>query len=600
MRGFAGVIAVFALAVLAAPASGSFPGRNGRIVFASDRRADLQPQIFAVPAAGGAARNVSRRPAYRNAAPDAQAGLLVYESGPAAGFGSNGMWLVTRAGAQRRLGTGVAPALSPDGTRVLAVDSRLDAMFVLDVRSGARIRLADVGSPGSWSPDGRRVAYADANGVELVRADASERRTIPLVFPPANRPSWSPDGRRLVVEEGGFSDDNEHVVKVVDVATGGATAIGSGSQPAWSPDGAHIAYVRGNGIVVARPDGTDVRPLTAPPDGDGDLSPAWSPDGRAIAYVRLHPRLDASASALGIAELSGGRRFVTPATGHLVDPFGGIGSFGGITWSTDGQTIYYASSSLRDVFHLFTVRSDFRGLRQLTRGGHDDREPVWAPDARRVAFVRDGDELVVLDRGRERVVAEQVEMSSPTWSPEGHRLAYAAGAAVWVVDVRRAGRRGLVGGSQPAWSPAGRWIAYVNNGLRLVHPDGTGDHWLKADDDFLYREPTWSPRGDVLYYVVMDRCGGSVLLCGGGGVIAAIRPFAQPPADVGLPSLAGDKPAVSPDGRFLVFGGAGLHRTPISGVGTSFGMLSYATDVEPDWQRVKAPPARRRARATWR
>src|SRR5947209_2746609 len=120
MRGSAGVVAllaVSALTSLAPTASGSFPGANGRIVFASNRRADLEPQIFAVPAAGGRARNISRRPGSVNEAPDARAGSLVYASGPVAGYGQAAIWLVTRSGARRRLVDGILPALPPDGTR---------------------------------------------------------------------------------------------------------------------------------------------------------------------------------------------------------------------------------------------------------------------------------------------------------------------------------------------------------------------------------------------------------------------------------------------------------------------------------------------------
>jgi Tol biopolymer transport system component len=269
-------------------------------------------------------------------------------------------------------------------------------------------------------------------------------------------------------------------------------------------------------------------------------------------------------------------RFVTPTSGHLVD------AYGGLSWSRDGETIYYSSRSLRDVFHLFTVGASLRGVQQLTRGAGNDREPVWAADGSRIAFVRDGDSLVVLDRGRTRVVVRAPGLSSPTWSPGG-RLAYSAGGAV------RIGQRRLVSGEQPAWSPSGGWIAYVHNGLRLVRPDGSGDHWLKADDDdFTYGSPTWSPDGTVLYYAAELPCPPDYVWGCGGGPLRALRPFAQPVTEVRLPAYYG-KPAVSPDGRIFLFG---LSRAPISGSGTSFSASSYATDVEPDWQRLKAKPQR--------
>ena len=578
VRGSVAIVGCLSIAAttLAAPAAGTFPGVNGRIVFASNRRADLQLQVFAVPVAGGPARNISRRPANANGGPDAAARLLVYTSSPVAGDAEPAVWLVRRTGERRRLATGIAPAISPDVTRVAYTDPQGSGLFVATVRDGTTLRIADVSATPAWSPDGRWIAYGFANGIEVVSSDGRLRRTLPGASVQLGHHAWSSDGTRLVAE------GNEQILTVVDVSTGRAIPLATGSHPAWSPDGLRIAFESGGAIATARPDGSGFERLTSPEDGDGDFSPTWSPDSRSIAFVRLQPALDASAAAVGVVTLPDhALRFVTPPTGHLVD------AFGGLAWSSDGETIYYASRSLRDVFHLFTTGANLRGIEQLTRGGGDDRQPAWAPDGRRVAFVRNGNALLVTDGRRERVVVRQSALSSPTWSPDGHRLAYAAGAAVWVSDLARPGRRGLVGGASPAWSPRGGWIVYVRNGLRLVRPDGTGDHWLKADDDFVYRDPFWSPGGDVVYYLVRDRCTGAYAWCGSGGTLAALRPFATVPSDVRLPSFSGDKPALSPDGRFLVFGGEGLLRFPVSGSGTSFGESSSATETEPDWARLQ-------------
>jgi Tol biopolymer transport system component len=559
-------------------------------VFSSNRRADLQQQVFAVPAGGGPARNVSRRPAFMNSGPAAAAGSVVYGSGSVTGDGQPSVWLVTRSGVQRRLVAGTAPLLSPDGTRVLYASPQHDALFVLDLRSGAKSQLADVGPPAAWSPDGRWIAYGYANGVELVRADGGERRRLLSTFARVRAGAWSPDGRRLVVETTIFSDEPEAVLTIVDVSTGEATALGKGVQPVWSPEGKRIAFVQGEAIVTVRADGSDPVQATHPPAADADSFPVWSPGGAGIAFVRRHPLLDSTSSELGVVDVaSGTERFLTPAAGHLVDPFGGI------AWSDDGETLLYASRSLRDVFHLFTTAANLRGVRQLTRGAGSDREPVWAPDGRRIAFVRNGNQLVVLDRGRTRVVARAAGLSSPTWSADGRRLAYAAGGVVWIVHGKATTR--VVTGSQPAWSPSGRWIAYVRGGLRLVHPDGTGDRWVRADEEELvFNSPAWSPRSTVVYYISAPRCRVEEFWpCSDfSGAVAGLRPFAHPVSDVRLPSFAGGKPGVSPDGRFFVFGG--LTRVPISGAGLFFGPSSYATDVEPDWQRVKASRARRAVR----
>ncbi len=59
----------------------------------------------------------------------------------------------------------------------------------------------------------------------------------------------------------------------------------------------------------------------------------------------------------------------------------------------------------------------------------------------------------------------------------------------------------LVKGNEPSWSPSGQWIAYVDpseHRIRLVHPDGTGDHVVKDIGSFFTERgfggaPVWSP-----------------------------------------------------------------------------------------------------------
>jgi Tol biopolymer transport system component len=594
MRGSVGVGALtcaVAACAVALPASASFPGVNGRIVFTSNRRADLQLQVFAVAAAGGTPRNVSRRPASTNTNPGAGSnGDAVFASASLVGDQEPSIWLVSRSGTRRRVAFGRTPALSYDGSRLLFTAPDSDGLFVIPTGGGGARRIADTGYPGRWSPDGRWIAVADGNGVLLVRPDGSAQRRLAEGVTDNQTPaSWSPDSRQLVVSDG--------TLRVIDVETGSIAALASGDHPAWAPDGERIAFTQGSAIATIRPNGSDPHMLTRPGD-DGDWSPTWSPDSRQIAFVRTQPYMDATRSALGIVDLrTGDVRFVTPTTGHVVD------AFSGVSWSWDGRTLYYASRSLRDVFHLFSVDANLRGVRQLTRGPGNDRQPVWAGDGRRVAFVRNGDSLVVLDRGRTRVVARATGLSSPTWSPGG-RLAYDADGAIWVVDPSRRGLRRLLAGSQPAWSPTGRWLAYVHGGLRLVHPDGSGDHWLKADqDELVFNSPTWSPRGNVLYYLAVVPCrGDEVFACSDfEGVVKALKPFAAPVSEVPLPAHQGPKPAVSPDGRFLIFGGgAGLSSVPVSGSGTFFGRDSYAIEAEPDWQRLKASRSLRGGRATSR
>ena len=89
----------------------------------------------------------------------------------------------------------------------------------------------------------------------------------------------SPDGRTIVFELLGD-------LYTMPVTGGAATRITSGpafdSQPRWSPDGKRIAFYSTRSgsynIWSIRPDGSDLRQLTATQDKDL-MFPLWSPSG---------------------------------------------------------------------------------------------------------------------------------------------------------------------------------------------------------------------------------------------------------------------------------------------------------------------------------
>src|SRR5688572_13558146 len=160
----------------------------------------------------------------------------------------------------------VAPALSPDGTRLMFMSERdrlsLD-LFLADATTGSVIRkmvsmaadphfdsLQYIHSSGAWDATGRRFAMAALRGGKpvLVIVDVNEeasRTEVPLEeLGEVYNPSWSPDGDRLVFSalKGGLSDLFLYSVSTgkVDQLTADAYAD---LHPAWSPDGHTIALV---------------------------------------------------------------------------------------------------------------------------------------------------------------------------------------------------------------------------------------------------------------------------------------------------------------------------------------------------------------------
>ena len=160
--------------------------------------------------------------------------------------------------------------------------------------------------------------------------------------------------------------------------------------PALSPDGSRVMFAWDRGkafhdLHVKRLDAEETLQLTRP--GEGGSFPAWSPDGRFIAFIRrlrpaAGPRVDA---ILFMSALGGPERTLFSDTGLL------IGS--GLDWSPDGeQLVLCTMSALGQPCRLTLVSVASGERRWLTSpppGSVGDSYPVFSPDGRSIAFVRE-------------------------------------------------------------------------------------------------------------------------------------------------------------------------------------------------------------------
>jgi TolB protein len=217
-------------------------------------------------------------------------------------------------------------------------------------------------------------------------------------------PDYSPDGRRIAFERrfGGAMPDTIFTMGADGSAPVRVTAcaadpcLGS-SAPAWSPDGNRLVFERAFGpivndnaaaldLVTANADGTAEQLLlhlrTREAEGKELHEAQWSPDGRRIAVTVLNitarPRL---ASAIYVLNADGSNlRRITPMRLNAGNP----------DWSPDGRRIVFNSSfEGQAAVELYTVRPDGKGLRRLRRERERSFsfEPVWSPDGGRIAFV---------------------------------------------------------------------------------------------------------------------------------------------------------------------------------------------------------------------
>jgi TolB protein len=198
---------------------------------------------------------------------------------------------------------------------------------------------------------------------------------------------------------------------------------------------------------------------------------------------------------------------------------------------------------------LFTMRADGSALVRLTSACAPgecagDTNPAWAPDGRRIVFVRDltpptlfpgtspGLQLMTanMDGSGEQTMRgfpwvyraggkpQGMEPFDPQWSPDGTRLAVTIvetgeGAAIFTLDpdgtnLRRITPRRLNAGN-PDWSPDAKRIvfnsSYVGRGkveIYTVRPDGSGLRRVRREPNRSYSlQPVWSPDGGRIAFV---------------------------------------------------------------------------------------------------
>lgn len=213
---------------------------------------------------------------------------------------------------------------------------------------------------------------------------------------------------------------------------------------------------------------------------------------------------------------------------HSIEQLVDIPAAGFPAWSSDGLALAYLHDTPGAGWLLTSIEPATGKAHTLSATPVMGSRPVWSPDCRSIAVVRVNAErgsdiwLIAADGsgGERRLVGGPFETRSPSFSPDGSRLAYICGEAgsldVWVVDMDAGEPQRLTQATNPLdeprwsprWSPDGRWIAHVSSRSGERNND---DLWLVSPDSEQQRQLTtglmvntdghWSPDGSALAIV---------------------------------------------------------------------------------------------------
>ena len=362
-----------------------------------------------------------------------------------------------------------------------------------------------------WSPDGRQITLTDRGEIFTVRlsnegtADGGKKRL--LKWPGTEYAySWSPDGGWLAFASDKLDGDT-YDVWVMPSKGGKAVRITNTptrteGQPRWSPDGRRLVF-------QSRPAGYD---LWVTPSAGGEAvkiaegveAADWSPDGAEIAMIAY---TDVGKDIFGMP-VSGGR-WIPVTTGGVILSYGS-----GLSWSPDGTLFAVIShrgtldKRWRKGLDLWTVATTGKRKRKVLTnypggGWHTVYRPCWSPDSKEIAFTRLRSISIISVPDRE-IRSRFYKMDSGTyglddggaagereavWSPDGKSVAFTyvtpsdphlpadgenVPMSVWIVPADGDEPVFLTAGSSPEWSPDGREVLFI---------------------------PEWSPdRGDSFFY----------------------------------------------------------------------------------------------------